>query len=742
MKRPKNKKYILPRYDFGGWLKDNSSWLIPVGAAVGTALTGGLAAPALLPAAGAASAGTAAAGAIGGAGALAGTTAATAGLGATAAGSGLSSTLGAISMGSKLAGSVGGAIEQEEAGAEQRKALKTRHSIDMTNKANQQFMANNKFQPNIPTYCKGGKIKKYPGGGVNTDPTKDPNYVYYQNRIKEKEPILQDKARLYYYTQQFNEPLKGKNPEVYNELVGKYGYNKDNPLSTKTRVTGADSYAKNNPNFYLSPEEQQKVLGENWNDYNQLRGKYGNEYNLLGEGDDPTKPETWKVGARHAVAFNPVSYNYTIEPTEEGQKSSSFMHNVSYDPTAENKYTTSLDYKQYAKGGYIADSNMTANSELEDQEIFRTPQGGMFQLNGATHAEGGIPMNLPQGTEILGKNKIPGTNKSFKEYGAKLMKDYNKYTKILENKPTGLARKTAERMLDNINQDYSDTMQLQESMKDGYHQMPNGSMMANNEMEYAKGGRYINKYANGDTVEDEPIALQDWMLNPNSGWGTQNTMNPLISDMQRYGSDKVSTQPRSFNGGALAGQIMDYAPIAYNLAQGIFNKPQNLRASDYYNPQEGAATNLMANRRYNINPELEANRNAQINYTRALRQGAPSQAQYLGNIQGSQINRSRADAEAIARQQNMDNAYRGEEAQMRANLGGQRAQTNMAIQDINDRNRSAARSYIPTALSQLQQANQTNRLMKNLSKSDKQKAKLLQGMFRGYGFNKYFNTEE
>jgi hypothetical protein len=90
----------------------------------------------------------------------------------------------------------------------------------------------------------------------------------------------------------------------------------------------------------------------------------------------------------------------------------------------------------------------------------------------------------------------------------------------------------------------------------------------------------------------------------------------------------------------------------------------------------------------------------------------------------------------------MDNAYMGEEAQMRANFGQQRAATNMTVQDINDRNKSAARSYIPTALSQLQQANQVNRLMKNMKKTDAQKAKLLQGMFRGYGFNKYFNMEE
>jgi hypothetical protein len=400
--------------------------------------------------------------------------------------------------------------------------------------------------------------------------------------------------------------------------------------------------------------------------------------------------------------------------------------------------------KQYAHGGYTVDNRGFANSELEDEEVYRTPQGGMFQVNGASHAQGGEAMNLPQGTEILGKNPIPYTDKTFKEYGQKLMRDYNKFTKILDNKPTGIAKKSAEKMLSKVHSGFTNLMAMQESLK------PQGEQT----QQYAQGG--IQKYWGGSkgtthplstgSMWDKPDYSQTMQLDPSSRWAMKQ-QGPNLGPNSPFTGTSTSRQvdttkePGSSNGEAVMGQIMDYAPIAYNLAQGIFNKPQNLNPADYYNPNENQATNLMANRRYNVNPELEANRNAQINYTRGLRQGAPSQAQYLGNLQNSQISRSKSDAEAYARKQNMDNSYMGEEAQMKANLGQQRAQTKLGVQDMNDRNKAAARSYIPTALSQLQQANQMNRVMKGLKSSDAQKQKLLQGMFRGYGFNKYFNTE-
>ena len=88
----------------------------------------------------------------------------------------------------------------------------------------------------------------------------------------------------------------------------------------------------------------------------------------------------------------------------------------------------------------------------------------------------------------------------------------------------------------------------------------------------------------------------------------------------------------------------------------------------------------------------------------------------------------------------MNNTYKGEEAQMRANLGAQRAQTKLAIQDINDRNKAVKRSYLPTALTQLQQYSQNARMTKNLQNRDNQLMDIYRNMYRGYSFVPQYNS--
>jgi hypothetical protein len=183
--------------------------------------------------------------------------------------------------------------------------------------------------------------------------TSDPYYEIFIQDVQNKEQKLQEKAELYYLSDTLNKELEKKNPNVYKELTSKYGWNEDKPLSPKTRLTGAEEYSKKNPNFYLSPEEQKKTLGENWDKYVNLRGKYGNELNLIGEGDDPTKPEQWKIGSRHAVAFNPIKYTDIIKPktdTQNNKNVSTFERTEQYDPTSEDLFKTKTYYSSTNTG--------------------------------------------------------------------------------------------------------------------------------------------------------------------------------------------------------------------------------------------------------------------------------------------------------------------------------------------------------------------------------------------------------
>ena len=210
----------LEQYGFGDWLKKNAGWLAPVGAVVGTALTGGLAAPALASAAaGAGAAGSAAAGAgaalAGGAGALAGTTAATAGLtaGATSAGLGLGTIGAGLGAASKVGGAIADKANQADAMEEQQQAMQQQatmqNNAQLTNR-----LQKNQFQ-NIPTFMCGGRLKKYDDGGdlpevstkdVVVDVTQAPYYSNFQDSLKQineeynipTEQVLRDKAELYY----------------------------------------------------------------------------------------------------------------------------------------------------------------------------------------------------------------------------------------------------------------------------------------------------------------------------------------------------------------------------------------------------------------------------------------------------------------------------------------------------------------------------------------------------------------
>ena len=183
----------------------------------------------------------------------------------------------------------------------------------------------------------------------NKDPKKDPNYDYFQAALKRNEQALKDKARLYYYTQKFKEPLKKKNPKVYEELMSTYEWKPNNRLWSKTRVLGASKFSKENPGFDLKIDEQKNILGKDWDDYLKLKTQYGKELDLFGENEDSEKPETWKVGARHVASFNPITYNYTIEPPTNSfikNRKSDFKYEIEYDPSQQDPYISNLMYNK------------------------------------------------------------------------------------------------------------------------------------------------------------------------------------------------------------------------------------------------------------------------------------------------------------------------------------------------------------------------------------------------------------
>lgn len=105
---------------------------------------------------------------------------------------------------------------------------------------------------------------------------------------------------------------------------------------------------------------------------------------------------------------------------------------------ANNPKTTLPYFPEFADGGSINDyksMNMggAASVEVEDKETIQTPEGLIGAVYGDTHAQGGIPMNLPQGSKVLSeKLKNPKTKQSYAKMGKKL--ETKKDLKHLEEK--------------------------------------------------------------------------------------------------------------------------------------------------------------------------------------------------------------------------------------------------------------------------------------------------------------------
>lgn len=170
-----------------------------------------------------------------------------------------------------------------------------------------------------------------------------------------------------------------------------------------------------------------------------------------------------------------------------------------------------------------------------------------------------------------------------------------------------------------------------------------------------------------------------------------------------------------------AGNI-DYSPDWLSLAPTVYNALQSLRNPEYeqtvLNPHTGAITNIMARRRMNIEPARLANsRSRAISNYNLANINANTGSNLAARTQAA-VDEYAANANMYATKQNADNAYLGEYANTLNNLGQQFVQSRTLANDLNAKNRAAARSFGTAAVSQLGQWSQVNRQMKNQAARD------------------------
>lgn len=182
-----------------------------------------------------------------------------------------------------------------------------------------------------------------------------------------------------------------------------------------------------------------------------------------------------------------------------------------------------------------------------------------------------------------------------------------------------------------------------------------------------------------------------------------------------------------------------YSPDWLSLAPTVYNALQSLRGPEeeplVLNPYTGAIRSTMARRRMNIEPARLANsRSRAISNYNLANINANTGANLAARTQAA-VDEYASNANMYATKQNADNAYLGEYANTLNNLGQQFVQSENMYNDLNARNRAAARNFGATATSQLGKWSQVNRLMQNQSSRDQMTLPFLAD-FLSQGFTK------
>lgn len=225
---------------------------------------------------------------------------------------------------------------------------------------------------------------------------------------------------------------------------------------------------------------------------------------------------------------------------------------------------------------------------------------------------------------------------------------------------------------------------------------------------------------------------------PNLGGETSQQARDLYNSLESPKLTPNKTTPATANpnagkldwgkAGTFAGQV---APMVYNMIKGL-QRPE--KTTPNYNPYESKIRSLMANRRFNIDPMLNANLTAQAVTNRNIRNIANSRGEMMGNFGATQNYRMAGDASAWAQKNNMDNQYMAEQAQMDANLGGARANMDWMTQTANSQNKAATNSFLGQGFNDLGRFAQTQQLMGNQQMRDSQLAGLYPDMYGVYNF--------
>jgi hypothetical protein len=140
----------------------------------------------------------------------------------------------------------------------------------------------------------------------------------------------------------------------------------------------------------------------------------------------------------------------------------------------------------------------TPTVEVEGKEHIQLPNGFSQEIQGASHANGGIALNLPEGSKVFSENlKDPQTKKSYADLAKKFETKKN-YDMLNSKRGDAIQKSTAEMMIKFKNNKLNDLFSMQEEDKmSGVHGLKPMMETMQNQQPMAKYGMKLPKAQSG-----------------------------------------------------------------------------------------------------------------------------------------------------------------------------------------------------------------------------------------------------
>lgn len=362
---------------------------------------------------------------------------------------------------------------------------------------------------------------------------------------------------------------------------------------------------------------------------------------------------------------------------------------------------------------------------VDDGELIQTPDGQINKVPENGNPTDSNLVSLPDGSRILSdKLKVPGTNKTFAQIGDEMMakKKSKGKDKYAENSAKLNARNNA--MI------HDRLFEQQEELKQKKGIGPKTKA-------FADGGllRKYNRSVNNTlrAALSNPLTLDKALTGfyDSKGMGRMPNLTDNIAvdnspkskqfslkNLQELGRGAISNIGEGLGKvdfGNIATSIASLAPVISNLTQG-----SGEQVRDIQNPYAGTVARTMRNRRFNIQPALNAlSQNRAIGDYNASQMNTNTGANMAYRLQ-SAVNLDRGIENLFSQASNIQGQYDAEYANTLNNLGQQYVGAVNLSSDLGARNRAAASNLRAAGLGQLSKWAQTQQLMTNQRRRDKQ----------------------